>query len=234
MIRFDNVCKTFGQGPTQVQVLRNLTLTIPEGQFCSIMGPSGSGKSTILHVTAGLTPLSAGEAWVDEYRLSQMTDRDAALFRRRSVGIIFQFFHLLPYLTAEENVALPLLLDGRSSATIAESTERVLRLVELYDRRHHKPAEMSGGQMQRVAIARALVTKPRVVLADEPTGNLDSIASAAIMQLLRRSNEEFGVTVLMVTHDPVCASYAQRVIRLMDGRIVEDIDVAEAPQLARG
>jgi putative ABC transport system ATP-binding protein len=234
MIRFDNVSKTFGQGPTQVQVLRNLTLTIPEGQFCAIMGPSGSGKSTILHVTAGLTPLTAGEAWVDEYRLAQMNDRDAALFRRRSVGIIFQFFHLLPYLTAEENVALPLLLDGRSGATISESTERVLRLVELYDRRHHKPAELSGGQMQRVAIARALVTRPRVVLADEPTGNLDSAASAGIMQLLRRGNEEFGVTVLMVTHDPVCASYAQRVIRLIDGRIVEDIDVAESPQLAQG
>jgi putative ABC transport system ATP-binding protein len=234
MIHFDNVSKTFGQGPTQVQVLRNLTLTIPEGQFCAIMGPSGSGKSTILHVTAGLTPLTAGEAWVDEYRLSQMSDRDAALFRRRSVGIIFQFFHLLPYLTAEENVALPLLLDGRSGATISESTERVLRLVELYDRRHHKPAELSGGQMQRVAIARALVTRPRVVLADEPTGNLDSAASAGIMQLLRRGNEEFGVTVLMVTHDPVCASYAQRVIRLIDGRIVEDIDVAESPQLAQG
>jgi putative ABC transport system ATP-binding protein len=234
MIRFDNVSKTFGQGPTQVQVLRNLTLTIPEGQFCAIMGPSGSGKSTILHVTAGLTPLTAGEAWVDEYRLAQMSDRDAALFRRRSVGIIFQFFHLLPYLTAEENVALPLLLDGCSGATIAESTERVLRLVELYDRRHHKPAELSGGQMQRVAIARALVTRPRVVLADEPTGNLDSAASAGIMQLLRRGNEEFGVTVLMVTHDPVCASYAQRVIRLIDGRIVEDIDVAESPQLAQG
>jgi len=234
MIRFDNVSKTFGQGPTQVQVLRNLTLTIPEGQFCAVMGPSGSGKSTILHVTAGLTPLTAGEAWVDEYRLSRMSDRDAALFRRRSVGIIFQFFHLLPYLTAEENVALPLLLDGSPSATISASTERVLRLVELYDRRHHKPAELSGGQMQRVAIARALVTRPRVVLADEPTGNLDSAASAGIMQLLRRGNEEFGVTVLMVTHDPVCASYAQRVIRLIDGRIVEDIDVAESPQLAQG
>jgi putative ABC transport system ATP-binding protein len=137
-------------------------------------------------------------------------------------------------LTAEENVALPLLLDGCPGATISASTERVLRLVELYDRRHHKPAELSGGQMQRVAIARALVTRPRVVLADEPTGNLDSAASAGIMQLLRRGNEEFGVTVLMVTHDPVCASYAQRVIRLIDGRIVEDIDVAEAPQLAQG
>jgi putative ABC transport system ATP-binding protein len=234
MIHFDNVSKTFGQGPTQVHVLRNLTLTVPDGQFCAIMGPSGSGKSTILHIAAGLTSLSAGEVRVDHHRLSAMNDRDAALFRRHDVGIIFQFFHLLPYLTAEENVALPLLLDGRPLATVQESTERVLRLVELLDRRHHRPSELSGGQMQRVAVARALVTKPRVLLADEPTGNLDSAASTGIMQLLRRGHEEFGVTVLMVTHDPVCASYAQRVIRLIDGRIVEDIDVTDSVKLARG
>ncbi len=229
MIRFENVSKRFGQGPTQVEVLKNLTFTIPQGQFCAIMGPSGSGKSTILHLAAGLTPLSAGEVHVDTCRLDGMSDRDAALFRRRRLGIVFQFFHLLPYLTAEENVALPLLLDGCPAATIAESTERVLRLVELLDRRHHKPAELSGGQMQRAAIARALVTRPRVILADEPTGNLDSTASTAIMQLLRRSNAELGVTILMVTHDPVCASYGQRVIRVVDGRIVEDIDVGETP-----
>jgi len=229
MIRFENVSKVFGQGATQVDVLKNLTFTVPEGQFCAVMGPSGSGKSTILHLAAGLTPLTAGEVTVDETRLSAMTDRDAALFRRRKIGIVFQFFHLLPYLTAEENVALPLLLDGCPSATIAESTGRVLRLVELLDRRHHKPSELSGGQLQRAAIARALVTRPRVILADEPTGNLDSNASAGIMQLLRRSNQELGVTILMVTHDPVCASYGQRVIRVMDGRIVEDIDVGETP-----
>jgi putative ABC transport system ATP-binding protein len=233
MIRFENVSKTFGHGPTQVHVLRSLTFKIPEGQFCAVMGPSGSGKSTILHITAGLTPLTAGEVHVDYHRLSAMSDRDAALFRRRDVGIIFQFFHLLPYLTAEENVALPLVLDGRPAATIKENTDRVLRLVELFDRRHHKPSELSGGQMQRVAVARALVTRPRVLLADEPTGNLDSAASAGIMQLLRRGNAEFGVTILMVTHDPVCASHGQRVIRLMDGRIVEDIDVADAVQVVR-
>jgi putative ABC transport system ATP-binding protein len=229
MIRFENVSKVFGQGPTQVHVLKNLTFTVPEGQFCAVMGPSGSGKSTILHLAAGLTPLTAGEVHVEDAHLSEMTDRDAALFRRRKIGIVFQFFHLLPYLTAEENVALPLLLDGCPAAVIAESTERVLRLVELLDRRHHKPSELSGGQMQRAAIARALVTRPRVILADEPTGNLDSTASTGIMQLLRRSNLELGVTILMVTHDPVCASYGQRVIRLMDGRIVEDIDVGETP-----
>jgi putative ABC transport system ATP-binding protein len=229
MIRFENVSKVFGQGATQVNVLKNLTFTVPQGQFCAVMGPSGSGKSTILHLAAGLTPLTAGEVHVDDAHLSKMTDRDAALFRRRKIGIVFQFFHLLPYLTAEENVALPLLLDSCPAAMIAESTERVLRLVELLDRRHHKPSELSGGQMQRAAIARALVTRPGVILADEPTGNLDSTASTGIMQLLRRSNVELGVTILMVTHDPVCASYGQRVIRVMDGRIVEDIDVSETP-----
>jgi putative ABC transport system ATP-binding protein len=229
MIRFENVSKVFGQGATQVNVLKNLTFTVPQGQFCAVMGPSGSGKSTILHLAAGLTPLTAGEVHVDDAHLSKMTDRDAALFRRRKIGIVFQFFHLLPYLTAEENVALPLLLDSCPATMITESTERVLRLVELLDRRHHKPSELSGGQMQRAAIARALVTRPGVILADEPTGNLDSTASTGIMQLLRRSNVELGVTILMVTHDPVCASYGQRVIRVMDGRIVEDIDVGETP-----
>jgi ABC-type lipoprotein export system ATPase subunit len=231
MIRFENVSKTFGQGATQVDVLRNLTFTVPEGQFCAIMGPSGSGKSTVLHVAAGLTPLTTGEIEIGSHRLSELDDREAALFRRREIGFIFQFFHLLPYLTAEENVALPLLLDGSPAATIVKSTERVLRLVELHDRRKHKPSELSGGQMQRVAIARALVTNPRLILADEPTGNLDSAASAGIMELLRRGNEELGVTVMMVTHDPVCASYGQRVIRLVDGRIVDDIDVVEPPRL---
>jgi len=234
MIQFENVSKTFGQGPTQVNVLRNLTFTVPEGQFCAIMGPSGSGKSTVLHVAAGLTPLTTGEITVGSHRLSELDDHEAALFRRREIGFIFQFFHLLPYLTAEENVALPLLLDGRPAVAIEKSTERVLRLVELLDRRRHKPSELSGGQMQRVAIARALVTNPRLILADEPTGNLDSASSTGIMELLRRGNEELGVTVMMVTHDPVCASYGQRVIRLVDGRIVEDIDVAESPRLARG
>ena len=233
MIHFESVSKTFGQGATQVEVLRNLTFTVPEGQFCAIMGPSGSGKSTVLHVAAGLTPLTTGEIAIGTHRLSELSDHEAALFRRREIGFIFQFFHLLPYLTAEENVALPLLLDSRPAAVIAKSTERVLRLVELLDRRQHKPAELSGGQMQRVAIARALVTNPRLILADEPTGNLDSAASTGIMELLRRGNEKLGVTVMMVTHDPVCASYGQRVIRLVDGRIVEDIDVTETPRLAR-
>ena len=227
MIRFLDVSKTFGAGATAVEVLRGLSLAVPAGQFCSLMGPSGSGKSTMLHLVAGLTQLSGGEILLGDSRLSQLTDHDAALLRRRDVGVVFQFFQLLPYLTAEENVALPLLLDGHSTSTIRARAVRALALVDMLDRRGHRPSQLSGGQLQRVAIARALVGQPRVLLADEPTGNLDSAASAAIMQLLRRMHEEVGVTVLMVTHDPLCASYGERIVRLLDGRIVEDIDVTD-------
>ena len=230
MIRFDNVRKVFGEGHTQVHALSGLVLEIPARQFCTIMGPSGSGKSTVLHLVAALTKPTAGEIYLGDRSLSGMTDRDAAMMRRRELGFIFQFFHLIPYLSAEENVALPLLLDGHSAASVGERTERVLSLVDLQHRRHHKPTELSGGEMQRVAIARALITNPRVILADEPTGNLDSTASHGIMRLLRRSTEELGVTVLMVTHDPVCASYGDRVVRLVDGRVVEDIDVTDSEE----
>jgi ABC-type lipoprotein export system ATPase subunit len=151
-----------------------------------------------------------------------MADPDAATMRRRELGFIFQFFNLIPYLSAEENVSLPLLLDAYSSSSARQQAERVLTLVDLLHRRHHKPTELSGGEM-----ARALVMSPRVILADEPTGNLDSAASHGIMRLLKRSSEQLGVTVLMVTHDPVCASYGDRVVRLVDGQIAEDIDVTE-------
>jgi putative ABC transport system ATP-binding protein len=156
-----------------------------------------------------------------------MTERDISLMRRREIGFIFQFFHLLPYLDAEENVALPLLVDGHSFRSVGKHAERALEMVDLRHRRHHKPSELSGGEMQRVAIARALVMNPRVILADEPTGNNDTVASHGIMQLLRRSNEDVGVTILMVSHDPVCASYGDRVLRLIDGEIAEDIDVSD-------
>ena len=227
MIHFDRVSKVFGEGATEVQALRDFTLEVPERQFCAVMGPSGSGKSTVLHLLAGLTKPSGGEIYLSQRPLSQMSEKDTAMMRRRELGFIFQFFHLLPYLNAEENVALPLLLDGLAADGVRRQTDRVLALVDLEHRRHHKPTELSGGEMQRVAIARALVTGPRVILADEPTGNLDSTASHSIMRLLRRSSEQMGVTVLMVTHDPVCASYGDRIVRVVDGQLVEDIDVTE-------
>jgi putative ABC transport system ATP-binding protein len=227
MIRFANVTKVFGEGATQVEALRDLSIDVPDRQFCTIMGPSGSGKSTVLHLVAGLTKPTHGEIYLGDRALSRISEREAAMIRRRELGFIFQFFHLIPYLDAEENVALPVLLDGHSLHAARDRTERALKLVDLIHRRHHKPTELSGGEMQRVAIARALVTSPRVILADEPTGNLDSTAGHGIMRLLRRGTEELGVTVLMVTHDPVCAAYGDRVLRLVDGRIVEDIDVTD-------
>jgi putative ABC transport system ATP-binding protein len=227
MIRFVGASKTFGEGATEVQVLRDFSLDVPRGQFCTIMGPSGAGKSTVLHLIAGLTRLTRGEIYLGDRRLSRLGSREAALMRRREIGFIFQFFHLLPYLNAEENVALPLVLDGHPPRSIEERTERALDLVEMLHRRRHRPVELSGGEMQRVAIARALVIEPRLILADEPTGNLDSTASHGLMRVLRRSNVTLGVTILMVTHDPVCASYGERVVRLLDGRIAEDIDVTE-------
>jgi putative ABC transport system ATP-binding protein len=227
MIRFESVSKVFGEGATQVEALRGISLAVPARQFCSVMGPSGSGKSTLLHLVAGLTQPTQGEVYLADRPLSRLGSRQAAIIRRREIGIIFQFFHLIPYLDAEENVALPLLLDGQSLGSVQHEVERVLDLVDVLHRRHHKPSELSGGEMQRVAIARALVARPRVILADEPTGNLDSTASHAIMRVLRRGSEELGVTVFMVTHDPVCASYGQRIVRVLDGRVVDDIDVSE-------
>jgi putative ABC transport system ATP-binding protein len=226
MILFDGVSKRFGNGETAVQVLREFSLRVPAGQFCSIMGPSGAGKSTVLHLIAGLTEADAGEVRVADQALRGMGDTDRALLRRRRLGFIYQFFHLLPYLSAEENVMLPLLIDGHPPASATAAAERVLKLVGLLDRRAHRPSQLSGGQMQRVAIARALIHAPAVVLADEPTGNLDSTAGRGVMDLLRRASREFHVTVLMVTHDPVCAAYGDRIVRLIDGRIVEDIDVS--------
>ena len=221
MIRFDNVSKVFGEGQTRVDALRGLSLQVPARQFCTIMGPSGSGKSTVLHLVAGLTKPTEGEIYLGDRPLSRMAERDAAMMRRREIGFIFQFFHLIPYLSAEENVALPLLLDGHSSADVRERTERVLTLVDLLHRRRHKPSELSGGEMQRVAIARALVTSPRVILADEPTGNLDSKNGEAVMGLLSGLHRE-GATICMVTHDPRFARHAQRIVNLFDGRVVED------------
>ena len=231
MIRFSAVTKVFGDGPTEVHALRDFSLNVPSRQFCTIMGPSGSGKSTALHLLAGLTRPTDGEVYLHDCPVSRLTNRESAIMRRRELGFVFQFFHLIPYLDAGENVGLPLLLDGHSTRSIRQQTDRVLALVDLLHRRHHKPTELSGGEMQRVAIARALVTNPRVLLADEPTGNLDSVASHAIMRLLRQNAEQLGVTVLMVTHDPVCAAYGDRVLRLADGRIVEDIDVTAPDDL---
>jgi putative ABC transport system ATP-binding protein len=233
VIRFDAVSKTFGEGPTRVCAVNELSLDVPAGEFCAVMGPSGSGKSTLLHLVAGLTPITRGEVYVDGKPISGRTAAEMARMRRRDIGFVFQFFNLLPYLSAERNVALPLVVDGQPRAAIAERVEHVLRLVGLLERRHHKPGELSGGEMQRVAVARALVASPRVLLADEPTGNLDSVAAREIVALLRRMNDELGVTIMLVTHDPTCASWGDRVVRLVDGRVAEEIRVPKQQLAAR-
>ena len=211
--------KRFQMGAVTVEALRGVDLTIEKGEFVAIMGPSGSGKSTLLHLLGGLDAPSDGEVVLGGRRLAQLDDDEMTVVRRRQVGFIFQFFNLMPTLTAAENVALPLLIDGRPAEAYATRVDGLLALVGLAERRDHRPDQLSGGEQQRVAIARALVTEPLVVLADEPTGNLDSDAGRAIMQLLREACDRRGQTMVMVTHDRQAAGFADRLVRLRDGQI---------------
>jgi len=219
MIRCTDVRKVYRQGETEIIALGGVSLEIPRGAFAAIMGPSGSGKSTLLHLIGGLDRPTDGELLVDGRLIAQMADDEITLFRRKRVGFVFQFFNLLPTLTAFENTALPLVLDGRSKAQAGERARLLLAKVGLEKREHHLPEEMSGGEVQRVAIARALAFGPPILLADEPTGNLDSKTGEAILSLLRRINEEDGCTVVMVTHSNEAARYGHRTIFLRDGRV---------------
>jgi len=215
--------KRYKLGEHPVNALAGVDFTVERGDFIAIMGPSGSGKSTLLHLLGGLDRPSDGEITLDGLRLSILDDDRATLARRHNVGFVFQFYNLLPTLTAEENITLPLIIDGQNPAKFRERVDSLLTLVGLTDRRHHKPDQLSGGEQQRVAIARALVTQPAIVLADEPTGNLDSKTGTAIMELLRRSRDELRQTIIIVTHDPRAAAYADRVVILGDGQIRHDI-----------
>jgi putative ABC transport system ATP-binding protein len=212
-----HLVKRFGSRTSAVDALRGVDVAFERGSFTAIMGPSGSGKSTLLHILAGLDRPTDGWVEIDGTRLDGLNDRDLTLLRRRSVGFIFQAYNLLPVLTAEENITLPLRIGGRRPDR--EWLETLIDAVGLGDRRTHRPAEMSGGQQQRVAVARALVTRPAVVFGDEPTGNLDSASSREILQLLRRAVDDFGQTIVMVTHDPSAATVADRVVFLADGRV---------------
>ena len=211
--------KVYRMGEVAVAALNGVDFAVQKGEFIAIMGPSGSGKSTLLHLLGGLDTPSAGDVILGEKRLAQLDDDDIAILRRRQIGFIFQFFNLLPTLSAFENVALSLLIDGRSLQTYTERIIELLTLVGLGDRLEHKPNQLSGGQQQRVAIARALVTEPMIVLADEPTGNLDSQSGNEILQLLRQTCDARQQTIIMVTHDHRAAAIADRVVRLKDGRI---------------
>ena len=214
------VTRQYGEGDSAVHALRGVSLEIPRGQFAAVMGPSGSGKSTLMHILAGLDTPTSGKVYVGDEEITGMDDDQLTLLRRRSIGFIFQFFNLLPMLTAQQNVVLPLKIAGEEPE--AEWVEEVMEKVGLADRREHRPSEMSGGQQQRVAIARALVSRPTILFADEPTGNLDSTMSEEILQALRNSVDAYGQTTMMVTHEASAAAVADRIVFLADGETVED------------
>ena len=221
--------RVFGEGDAAVRALDGVTVGFPQGRFTAIMGPSGSGKSTLMHCLAGLDRPTSGSVVIDGVELEGLDDRKLTELRRDKIGFVFQFFNLLPVLSARENITLPLSLAGRKPEE--DRLEQLIEAVGLGDRLSHRPAELSGGQQQRVAIARALVSKPAVVFADEPTGNLDSKSSEEVLALLRRAVDDFGQTVVMVTHDAQAAATADRVVVLVDGRVVRDERATSAEEV---
>src|SRR5919112_826613 len=225
----DSLPRRYGEGESAVDALRGVSLKILSGELTAVMGPSGSGKSTLMHILAGLDRPTSGHVEISGEDITEMNDNQLTLLRRKHIGFIFQFFNLLPMLTAEENILLPLSLAGEKPDT--EWVEQLIENVGLADRRTHRPSELSGGQQQRVAIARSLVTRPTVLFADEPTGNLDSTTSEEILTLLRNSVDQYGQTIVMVTHDAAAAAIGDRTMFLADGRLVKDIGRSSASQV---
>jgi putative ABC transport system ATP-binding protein len=219
--RVEHLTKTYGTGQARVVALDDVTLGLEAGAFTAVMGPSGSGKSTLMHCCAALDSATSGAVFIGDVDLSRLKDKELTRLRRDEIGFVFQSFNLVPTLTAEENILLPLSIAGRKPDR--DWYETVIATVELGDRLTHLPKELSGGQQQRVAVARALASRPSIVFADEPTGNLDSRSGAEVLTLLRRSVKEFGQTVVMVTHDPVAAAYTDRVVFLADGKVVDEL-----------
>jgi putative ABC transport system ATP-binding protein len=224
-----DLTRRYGEGDTAVDALRGVSLDVPKGQLTAVMGPSGSGKSTLMHILAGLDKPTSGEVTIDGTAISKLNDSDLTKLRRRHIGFIFQFFNLLPMLTAEENVLLPLSIAGEKPNR--QWVDELLDRIGLADRRTHRPAELSGGQQQRVAIGRALVSRPTIVFADEPTGNLDSTTSGEILELLRSSVDTYGQTTVMVTHDARAAAIADRILFLDDGLIVKQLGRSDAHEV---
>ena len=222
-----NLGKQYQMGEVTVDALRGVDFVVQQGEFVAVMGPSGSGKSTLLHLMGGLDTPTDGDIVLGGKRLAHLSDDDITIVRRRQVGFIFQFFNLLPTLSAAENVALPLLIDGKRIEDYETRVDDLLEMVGLADRKHHRPDQLSGGQQQRVAIARAFVTEPKIVLADEPTGNLDSKSGATVLEMLRQTCKDLNATVVMVTHDPRAASYADRVVFLQDGQTVRELSATD-------
>jgi putative ABC transport system ATP-binding protein len=226
VIEAHDVTRRYGEGGAAVDALRGVSLDVPAGQFAAVMGPSGSGKSTLMHILAGLDRPTTGTVSIDGTEITDLNDKHLTLLRRHNIGFVFQFFNLLPTLTAEENILLPLQIAGAKPEH--EWVESVIERVGLGDRRRHRPAELSGGQQQRVAIARALVSRPTVIFADEPTGNLDSATGAEILTVLREAVDSYQQTTVMVTHDAGAAAVADRALFLADGLIVRDAPCKDA------
>jgi putative ABC transport system ATP-binding protein len=223
--------KTYESGPSAVEALRGVDLTIERGEFVAVMGPSGSGKSTLMHILGALESATGGDVWIGGERITGLDDKRLTLLRRDAIGFIFQFFNLLPTLTAEENVMLPSLIAGESAGKLHEHARELLDLVGLSERREHLPSQLSGGEQQRVSVARSLMRDPDLLLADEPTGNLDSKNAAAVLDMLRDVQAKAGHTILMVTHDAAVASRASRVIFLRDGLIAGEVPGGDANRI---
>jgi ABC-type lipoprotein export system ATPase subunit len=223
IIETKDLQKQYRMGEVVVEALKGVDFSVREGEFVAIMGPSGSGKSTLLHLLGGLDIASGGEVFLANRRLTHLRDTEITVMRRRHIGFVFQFFNLLPTLTAAENVALPLLLDGQSVKENADRVAEILEQVNMGNRAGHMPDQLSGGEQQRVAIARALVTDPMILLADEPTGNLDSASGEHLLLILRRACDDDGQTIVIVTHNPAAAAFADRVVFLQDGALVHEI-----------
>ena len=220
ILRVENLCKTYGKGKNEVKALDHISFSVNKGEFIAIIGPSGSGKSTLLHILGGVDKPTSGKVFMNDHDVYVQNDEQLAIFRRRQVGLIYQFYNLIPVLNVVENMTLPLKLDGQK--VNEERVNELLDLLGLAERRKHLPSQLSGGQQQRVSIGRALINAPSLVLADEPTGNLDSKSSQEIIGLLKHSNKKYGQTLVVITHDENIALQADRIIRIEDGQIVSD------------
>ena len=221
ILKVENLTKIYGKDTTKVIALDDVSFSIEKGEFVAIVGASGSGKSTLLHIIGGVDRPTSGKVYIDGKDIFKLDDDKLAIFRRRQVGLIYQFYNLIPILNVEENIALPLSLDNRE--TDKEELNEMLKLLGLQNRKKHLPNELSGGQQQRTSIGRALITKPTIILADEPTGNLDSKSSDEIVTLLKKSNKDLKQTIIMITHNMEIAKYADRIIKIEDGKIVEEV-----------
>lgn len=220
ILRVENLVKTYGQGDNVVNAVDNISLSVNKGEFVAIVGASGSGKSTLLHLLGGVDRPTSGEIYIDGNEINSMNNDNLAIFRRRQIGIVYQFYNLIPILTVEENISLPCDLDGNRPDK--ERMNLILKSFGLFDRRNHLPNELSGGQQQRTSIARALINNPAILLADEPTGNLDSKSTEEIMSILKMSNRDFNQTIIMITHNLEIAKEADRIITIQDGKIVKE------------